>query len=49
MAPDALLADAVRKGWITPPLVVGPVSPPGPGVASLAQVLDELARDRGNR
>ena len=49
MAPDALLADAVRKGWITPPLVVGPVPPPGPGVASLAQVLDDLARDRGNR
>lgn len=49
MAPDALLADAVRQGWITPPLVIGPVPPPGAGVASLAQVLEELAHDRGNR
>jgi antitoxin (DNA-binding transcriptional repressor) of toxin-antitoxin stability system len=43
---DALLADAVRRGWLTPPsLPPGP--PPSPaGVAPLAQLLAELSADR---
>lgn len=49
MAPDALLADAVRKGWVTAPLIVGQVPPAGPPVAALATILAELEQDRGNR
>jgi antitoxin (DNA-binding transcriptional repressor) of toxin-antitoxin stability system len=45
---DTLLADAVRSGWITPPLVHGGVPPRLP-VAPLATVLAELARDREDR
>ncbi len=49
MAPDALLADAVRKGWVTAPLIVGLAPPAGPPVATLATILSELEADRGNR
>lgn len=49
MASDALLAEAVRKGWITPPLLTGSVPAGGPPVAPLAQLLEELNRDRGER
>ncbi|MEZ4457590.1 MAG: PIN domain-containing protein [Gemmatimonadales bacterium] len=46
MASDALLAEAVRKGWVTPP-VVGPVEPPaGRPVAPLRDLLAELDEDR---
>ena len=46
---DGLLADAVRKGWITPPLgTVDPV-PPSKPVAPLAELLAELERDRDGR
>lgn len=46
---DSLLAEAVRKGWVRPPLW-----PPGqvPGrapVASFQELLDELKRDRNSR
>jgi antitoxin (DNA-binding transcriptional repressor) of toxin-antitoxin stability system len=46
---DAVLADAVRKGWITPP--VGPVDalPPSQPVAPLADLMAELERDRDAR
>ena len=49
MAPDALLAAAVRKGWITPPLMVGSIPAGGPAVAPLATILSELNHDRGDR
>lgn len=47
--PDALLADAVRTGLVTPAVL-----PPGapvetPAVAPLAELLDELDRDRADR
>lgn len=48
---DAMLAEAVRRGWVTPPLVAsraGP-SPPRAPVAPLAEVLEELERDRADR
>ena len=47
--PDALLADAVRRGWLTPAL--GPVdaSPPRMPVAPVEQILAELDDDRGER
>lgn len=48
MAPDALLADAVRKGWVTAPLMSG-TPPAGPAVAPLSTLMAELDHDRGNR
>ena len=44
---DALLADAVRRGWLTPPSLPPGTPPPSAGVAPLAQVLAELSVDRG--
>lgn len=46
---DALLAEAVRKGWVTPPLGAAAALPPRKGVASLDQILDEIASDREDR
>ena len=46
---DALLADAVRRGWITPPLMPGPGVPPRSPVTSLKVLLEELAQDRADR
>ena len=43
---DALLADAVRRGWLTPPSLPPGTPPPPAGVAPLAQVLAELSADR---
>lgn len=47
---DALLAEAVRKGWLTPPLlaVAGEPQTPGP-VAPLHDLLSELENDRSER
>ena len=49
MASDALLAEAVRKGWVTPPAVGTGLPPSGVPVAPLAQILAELDQDRGSR
>lgn len=46
---DALLAEAVREGWLTPPLVTAVGPPPRKPVMLLRDVLDELRRDRGDR
>lgn len=48
-APDALLADAVRKGWLTPPLLTGSPLPAMKPVAPLKHVLKELGQDRSER
>ncbi|GIW52783.1 MAG: hypothetical protein KatS3mg081_2138 [Gemmatimonadales bacterium] len=45
---DAVLAEAVRQGWVTPPLVSGG-APPGAPVARLEELLAELRRDRDAR
>lgn len=45
---DALLAEAVRKGFVTPPLV-GEGAPPRAPVARLSALLAELAEDRADR
>ena len=48
--PDALLADAVREGLITPAaLPPGPPPPARRPVVRLAEILDELERDRSER
>jgi antitoxin (DNA-binding transcriptional repressor) of toxin-antitoxin stability system len=46
---DALLAEAVRKGWLSPPLLVRRDPPPRAPVAPLAQLLSELDAERGDR
>ena len=43
---DALLAEAVRKGWITPPLLPPGSAPPRRPVAPLREILSELGNDR---
>ena len=46
---DAQLADAVRRGWLRPPLLLGAGAPPRAPVATLADLLSELASDRTDR
>jgi antitoxin (DNA-binding transcriptional repressor) of toxin-antitoxin stability system len=46
---DALLAEAIRKGWITPPTLVDTEPPPAIPVAPLADLLGELGEDRDTR
>lgn len=46
---DALLAEAVRKGWVTPALLAGPPSPPPTSGVPLQRILEELRADRDAR
>jgi len=48
---DALLADAVRRGWVTPPAIVTSGPPPRLPVRGtrLSKVLKELEADRADR
>ncbi|HXF57475.1 MAG TPA: prevent-host-death protein [Actinomycetota bacterium] len=46
---DALLAEAVREGWVTPPLHPLPQPPPRKPVAPLRALLEELEADRADR
>ncbi len=46
---DALLAEAVRKGWMTAPTLVSDDPPARAPVAPLADILGELAEDREDR
>jgi hypothetical protein len=46
---DALLADAVRRGWLTPPAAPGAGPLPQPPLMSLEQLLAELDVERGDR
>ncbi len=48
-AGDVLLAEAVRKGWVAPPLLAGPPAPPPKTGVSLERVLEELRADRDAR
>ena len=43
---DAMLADAVRKGWLTPPVLTTGDAPPRLPVAPLGELLAELTADR---
>jgi antitoxin (DNA-binding transcriptional repressor) of toxin-antitoxin stability system len=49
IASDAVLADLVRRGWLSPPVAVSNGLPPRQPVAPLADLLRELAEDRGDR
>jgi antitoxin (DNA-binding transcriptional repressor) of toxin-antitoxin stability system len=46
---DAVLADAVRAGWLRPPVLPAGGVPPRAPVAPLADLLSELAQDRADR
>lgn len=46
---DATLAEAVRHGWMSPPVFTAPSPPPRRPVASWAELADELKRDREDR
>ncbi len=48
-AADALLADAVRNGWVQAPLGAGDGPPPRAPVARWETLGAELDRDRGDR
>ncbi len=48
-AADALLADLVRRGLLTPPVMVREGPPPRLPVAPTAAILRELDVDRGER
>lgn len=49
MASDAVLAEAVRAGWLRPPLLPTGTIPPRRPVAPLAELLAELSVDRDER
>lgn len=46
---DAILAEAVRKGWITPPLLAPRDPPPSLPVARLSEIREDLDRSRSDR
>jgi antitoxin (DNA-binding transcriptional repressor) of toxin-antitoxin stability system len=48
-ASDAALAEAVRAGWLRPPVLPIGTVPPWAPVAPLAELLAELDHDRGDR
>ena len=45
---DALLAEAVREGWLTPPVIVGG-EPPRQPVMAFRDLMVDLQRDRDDR
>lgn len=49
LSSDALLAEAMRRGWLSAPLAVRETPPPRVPVAPLAELLHELESDRGDR
>lgn len=48
-AGDALLADAVRHGWLRPPALPDEGPPPRMPVGKFRTILSELAKDRADR
>jgi antitoxin (DNA-binding transcriptional repressor) of toxin-antitoxin stability system len=46
---DALLAEAVRKGWITPPALASSGPPPRSPVTSFRKLQNEIEEDRSER
>ena len=46
---DALLAEAVREGWLTPPLLAGSGAPPRKPVMTLRELMQDLQQDREDR
>jgi antitoxin (DNA-binding transcriptional repressor) of toxin-antitoxin stability system len=49
MLSDALLLDAVRQGWMSPPISVGRGPPERKPVMTIDELLTDLDRDRADR
>jgi antitoxin (DNA-binding transcriptional repressor) of toxin-antitoxin stability system len=46
---DAMLAEAVRRGWVTPPPLVDATLPPRKPVMPFSALMEDLERDRADR
>jgi antitoxin (DNA-binding transcriptional repressor) of toxin-antitoxin stability system len=46
---DALLAEAVREGWMTPPALAAGEPPPRKPVTTFRKLMQELRNDREDR
>ena len=46
---DAMLAEAVRRGWVTPPPLVDAAVPPRKPIVPFGALMQELQRDRDDR
>jgi antitoxin (DNA-binding transcriptional repressor) of toxin-antitoxin stability system len=46
---DALLADAVREGWLTPPVLAGHGPPPRKPIMTFRDLMTQLQQDREDR
>jgi antitoxin (DNA-binding transcriptional repressor) of toxin-antitoxin stability system len=46
---DAVLAEAVRAGWLRPPALPAGIVPPRQAVATRDTIMSELAADRADR
>lgn len=46
---DALLAEAVREGWLTPATLAGGNPPPRKPIMAFSDLMKELQRDREDR
>lgn len=46
---DALLAEAVRAGWLTPPALAGAGPPPRKPIMRFRELMRELRQDREER
>jgi antitoxin (DNA-binding transcriptional repressor) of toxin-antitoxin stability system len=46
---DALLAQAVREGWLTPPVLTDGKPPPRHPVTTFKELMADLQRDRDDR
>lgn len=46
---DAMLSDAVRRGWVTPPTLVAAGAPPRKSVMKFRDLMAELDQDRDDR
>lgn len=46
---DAMLADAVRRGWVAPPALAGTDAPPRKPVMRFRDLMRDLRQDRADR
>jgi antitoxin (DNA-binding transcriptional repressor) of toxin-antitoxin stability system len=46
---DAMLADAVRDGWLTPPALAGGSAPARKPIMTLSELIGDLGHDRDDR
>ncbi|HEY7246371.1 MAG TPA: type II toxin-antitoxin system Phd/YefM family antitoxin [Xanthobacteraceae bacterium] len=46
---DAMLAEAVRQGWVAPPILVGSAPPPRKPIMTFRALMKELQHDRDDR